>query len=177
MCGIIAYMVRKEDYRYTNLTIFISHFLISVFLALAFGTVHPFANMYVAGKPVPYILMACLVALPVYAIFGYFFILGKEYLGGMNKVLRVCCFLYLILLLLLYIACYMMIKYNVSRIAWRYYVILNYPTGVVFNNISLNTDALNLWFILTTIPGPLGFYIGSLMRFNYESISVNKGRK
>ena len=167
-------MVRKKDYLYTHLTIFASHCLISVFLALMFGTMHPFYDLYVAGSPVPYILSACLLALPVYMLFGYFFILGKEYLGGMDQVVRTCCIIYFFVLGAIYAGCYFATKYNVSRIAWRYYVILNYPTGVIFNNISLNTDASNLWFLLTIVPGPLGFYLGSIMRFRYESISYNR---
>lgn len=169
--------MRKVDFGYTLFVIFVGHFIISVFMALAFGTSHPFANMYIAGRPIPYIVAGCLLAVPVYMLLGYFFILGKEYLNSMDKVSAICSFIFLLVLTAGYFTCYFLTKYYVVRGAWMYYVIFNYPTGVMFNTISLNADALNLWFLLTVVPGPLGFYIGSLMRYRYESILFQKGRK
>jgi len=168
--------MRRKDYIYTIVALFVTHFFVSVFMALACGVTHPFAFLYEPTKPIWAILSSCLLILPVYAAMGYLYILSKEYLGGMNKVLRRCCLLMFVILALIYLACYLLFYHAHIRSAWMYYVLLNYPSALIFNSISLTADGANWLFLLTVIPAPLGFYLGSMARYRYESVSIIRGK-
>ena len=163
----------RKGYKHTIVAMIAIHFVLSVFMALACGTNHPFNNMYIPGKPYAYVIASCLLAIPLYMCMGFLYILGKNYLKGMKKCLFYCSFSFFVILLIGYVICYVLTKYTVIKGSFMYYVIMNYPTGIIFNSISLAKDALNLAFILTTIPGPLGFYIGGVTRLRYE-IATNK---
>lgn len=169
-------MMRKEDVKFTRIGILVAHITLSILMALVNGTSHPFTNLYIAGKPLPYILAACLFCIPLYMLMGFFYILGKHSLNNMKEVLRKCCFIFFIDLLIIYMICYFLYKFNIYRGSFMYYVLFNYPAALIFNTISLKTDATNLLFALTAIPGPLGFYIGATTRIRYERNRMKRGK-
>ncbi len=166
--------MEKKNYQYTFWMILASHFIISVFMALAYGIRHPLTNLYVPGKCFPYVFMSCLMVVPMYFVMGYLFILSKENQVSMEKVLLVQSINFCIALLVLFGFCYAMVYYGLIRGCWKYYVIMNYPAGLVFNTIRLATDGTNALFLLTAFPGPIGFYLGSICRLKYEKKGKRK---
>ena len=166
--------MRKQDVTYTVINIVVAHFFISVFSALAFGVTHPLSSLYIEGKPFVFIVIALLMVLPLYILAGYFFILGKNSLYKMDKTLLTASFYFALIMMGIYALCFVLVHYKIVSNAWMYYVLVNYPSALIFNNITLKIDGQNLWFCLTAINGALGFYLGAMIRYGYEKVKVKE---
>lgn len=166
--------MRKQDVTYTVINIVLVHFFISVFTGLAFGVTHPLSSLYIEGKPFIFIIVSLLMMLPLYMLAGYFFILGKNSLYQMNKTLALASFYFALFMLGVYALCFVLVHYKIVSNAWMYYVLVNYPNALIFNNITLKIDSQNLWFCLTAINGSLGFYLGAMIRYGYEKVKVKE---
>ncbi|MPM46295.1 hypothetical protein SDC9_92993 [bioreactor metagenome] len=166
--------MRKQDVTYTLINIVLAHLLISVFAGLAFGVTHPLSSLYSEGSPYLFVLVSLLMMIPVYAGAGYLFILGKNSLRQMDKSLGEACLYFALGMLAIYALCLILVHYKVISNAWVYYVILNYPNALIFNNITLKVDGQNLIFALTALTGALGFYAGGMIRYKYEKVKVKE---
>ena len=169
--------MKKKDMIVTFWVILASHFLISVLLALAWGTSHPLYEIYKPGRVLPYVLFSCLYALPAYYVAGYLYILAKDILTNMDKVVGRMCLIFLAVLSGIFAVCFILFYFGISRRSWMYYVIMNYPSGVIYNTISLNVDGSNPLFVLSVLPCPLGFWLGALRRYRHEVFSYERSKK
>lgn len=164
--------MHKQNITYTLINIILSHFVISVFSGLAFGVTHPLRFLYVEGKPEIFVLASLLIMMPLYGFLGYLFILGKNNIKGMNKGLLWGSMIFMLIMAVIYITCYILVSFRIITNAWMYYVMVNYPNALAFNNISLRVDAQNLILALSTISAPMAFYIGGMIRYSYEKVKA-----
>jgi len=160
--------VDKKNVAYTLVNIILAHFFISVFAGLVFGVTHPLRFLYTEQNPYLFAISASLVAMPLYYFAGYLFILGKNSLVNMDKALLKASALFMLILLVCYGLCYILTYFKLINNAWMYYVLINYPNALPFNNISFKVDGQNLIFILSALTAPIAFYLGGLTRYKYE---------
>lgn len=164
--------MHKKDVVYTFINIILAHFIISVFAGLVFGVTHPLSFLYTEGQPYVFVIVSTLIAVPLYMIAGYLYVLGKNNLKGVSKTLLEAGFYFMLVLLVVYATCFVLVYYRIVTNAWVYYVLFNYPSALAFNNISLKIDGQNLIFILSAITPSLGFYVGGLIRYRFEKVRV-----
>lgn len=142
----------------------ISQVIVTCAVFFSIGTSHPFKGLYQVGNPLFFILAAILVAAPLYVICGFFFILGSNRRRNLQRALFNGCLYYAVLVIAVWGLCNILTITNIMRNAWEIYIILNFPTGVIINNIDIASDALNPLFLLTAITPSVFFYIGGNLR-------------
>lgn len=144
------------------------HVIITLGFALVFGTNHPFSSQYMISDLYPLIASSATLATLLYFLGGYLFIVSKENLNKILRYILIATSVFTLTLLAIWFITRTISISGSSRNIWLLYVIVNYPTAIIYNAIIDLEDLHAFALILTTLPPALGFLSGSLLRLVYE---------
>lgn len=146
----------------------IIHVGITLGFALVFGTNHPFSSQYMIHDLYPLMASSATLATLLYFIGGYLFVVSKENLSKILRYIFTAACVFTLFLLVIWFATRAFSMNGASRNIWLLYVIVNYPTAIIYNAIVDLEDLHAFVLILTILPPALGFISGSLLRLVYE---------
>ena len=156
--------MKDKDVIITFLGLVISQIILLCLMFFFFGVEHPFSNLYQVGRPLLFILSAIVIMIPLYMIFGYIFIVGRNQRTNLQRSLVFGCLYYALALMVIWALANILTITNIAPNAWEIYVIANFPTAVIINSIDIAHDALNPLFLLTAIAPSLFFGLGGYLR-------------
>lgn len=140
------------------------HIFFTIGYALVFGLGHPFARYYQPNQVIGVIMSAIGIALPMYIVAGYLYVIGRNSIQYVVVSSLKAAFLFTVVLLVFYGISYSINLEVFNRNGWLVYVLTNYPIATVMNSFTLPSDMRSLWVIVTAfIPG-LGFVFGVFLR-------------
>lgn len=162
--------MRIKESLISFLGLVISQVIVTCIVFFSIGTNHPFKGLYQVGNPLFFILAAIAIVAPLYIICGFFFVLGSNKRRNLQRSLLNGCFYYAVIIIALWGLCNVLTITNIMKNAWEIYIILNFPTGVIINNIDIVSDALNPLFLLTAIIPSIFFYLGGYLRIRFLKV-------
>lgn len=157
-----------NGFKKAYVALIVVHVVITLGFALVFGTNHPFSSQYMIHDLYPLIASSATLATLLYFLGGYLFVVSKENLNKMLRYILVAVSVFTLVLLITWFTSRLISINGTSRNIWLLYVIVNYPTAIIYNAIIDLEDLHAFSLILTTLPPALGFFSGSLLRLVYE---------
>lgn len=147
------------------------HVIITIGFALVLGINHPFFSHYEINRVIGVIIASVATAIPLYAIFGFLFVIAKE---NKKQLLRASVYAALIFtatLMVLWLVSYLLSTNGFSQTTWLIYILSNYPSAIIMNRIINLPDLRSPLMLLTATSPGIGFVFGVFIRIINENTS------
>lgn len=145
------------------------HLLITIGFALVFGVNHPFFSHYKINQVIGVVIASIATAIPLYAIGGFLFVVGKENKRNLLKAAVYAALIFTITLVLLWAISYLLSTNGLPQSTWLIYILSNYPSAVIMNRIINLPDLRSPLMILTATSPAIGFVFGVFIRMINET--------
>ena len=156
--------MKTKDIVITIMGLVITQIILMSTMVFFFGLTHPIIELLQLDNLYILVLVAVLVTPPIYIIFGYVFIIGRNQRENLQRSLMFGCLYYSLALIAIWGLSSILAVMEVWPNAWEIYIIANFPTAVTLNSIDIQRHALNPIFLLTAITPGLFFYLGGYLR-------------
>ncbi len=145
------------------------HLLITIGFALVFGVSHPFFSHYKINQVIGVVIASIATAIPLYAIAGFLFVIGKENKKNLLRAAVYAGFIFTATLILLWSISYLLSTNGFPQSTWLIYILSNYPSAVFMNRIINLPDLRSPLMILTATSPGVGFVFGVFIRIINET--------
>lgn len=147
------------------------HVIITIGFALVFGINHPFFSHYEINKVIGVIIASIATAIPLYAIFGFLFVIAKENKKQLLKASIFAALIFTATLSVLWAVSYLLSTNGFSQTTWLIYILSNYPSAIIMNRIINLPDLRSPLMLLTATSPGIGFVFGVFIRIINENTS------
>jgi hypothetical protein len=147
------------------------HGIITIGFALVFGINHPFFSHYEINKVINVIIASVATAIPLYAIAGFLFVIGKENKKHLLRAAIYAAVIFTVTLSVLWSISYLLSTNGFSQSTWLIYILSNYPSAVIMNRIINLPDLRSPLMLLTATSPGIGFVFGVFIRMINENSS------
>lgn len=147
------------------------HVIITIGFALVFGINHPFFSHYEINNVIGVIIASVATAIPLYAIAGFLFVIGKENKKHLLRASIYAAVIFTVTLSLLWAISYLLSTNGFSQSTWLIYILSNYPSAVIMNRIVNLPDLRSPLMLLTATSAGIGFVFGVFIRMMNENSS------
>lgn len=147
------------------------HGMITIGFALVFGVNHPFFSHYEINNVIGVIIASIATAIPLYAIAGFLFVIGKENKKQLLRASIHAASIFTAILTVLWAISYLLSTNGFSQSTWLIYVLSNYPSAVIMNRIINLPDLRSPLMLLTATSPGIGFVFGVFIRIFNENTS------